>query len=183
MGTNCDFLRSEELGNSDDPPPSSSATLLLNAWEHNLNALCSNVKECIGATALVKALADIGIPMAIATSTRMTSVKQKRAHNEGLFAPMFTIVTGDDPLVRNGKPAPDTFLEAARRLGVDPKDCLVFEDSISGCQSAKAAGCVVIAVPDFRMEKSAFDGIADQLLGDLTCFDMKAWGLHTGESF
>ena len=107
----------------------------------------------------------------------------KRAHNEGLFAPMTTIVTGDDPSVRNGKPAPDIFLEATRRLGLDPKDWLVFEDSISGCQSAKAAGCVVIAVADSRMEKSAFDGIADQVLLDVTCFDMKAWGLHPGESF
>ena len=158
-------------------------TLLWNAWEQNLNVLCSNVKECIGATALVDALAETGIPMAIATSSRMTSVKQKRAHKEWLFAPMATIATGDDPSVRNGKPAPDIFLEAARRLGVDPKDCLAFEDSISGCQSAKAAGCVVIAVPDSRIEKSAFDGIADQVLADLTCFDMKAWGLHPGESF
>ena len=84
--------------------------------------------------------------MAIATSSRMTSVKQKRAHKEWLFAPMATIVTGDDPSVRNGKPAPDIFLEAARRLGVDPKDCLAFEDSISGCQSAKAAGFLPRAI-------------------------------------
>ena len=83
---------------------------------------------------------------------------------------MAAVVTGDDPSVKNGKPAPDIFLEAARRLGVDPTDCLVFEDSTSGCQSAKAAGCFVVAVPDPRMDKSVFEGIADQVLDDLTYF-------------
>ena len=85
---------------------------------------------------------------------------------------MAAIVTDDDLSVKKGKPAPDIFLEAARRLGVDPNDCLVFEDSTSGCRSAKAAGCFVIAVPDPRMDKSVFDGIADRVLEDLTCFDV-----------
>jgi HAD superfamily hydrolase (TIGR01509 family) len=55
-----------------------------------------------------------------------------------------TIVTSED--VRHGKPAPDTFLEAARRLNVEPKYCQVFEDSDSGLEAARRAGMVATDV-------------------------------------
>jgi pseudouridine-5'-monophosphatase len=45
---------------------------------------------------------------------------------------MSVIVCGDDPELGNGKPAPDIYLLASKRLGVDPKDCLVFEDAMVG---------------------------------------------------
>ena len=151
---------------------------LWNSWETNLNSFCCDVKECKGATVLVAALAKSRIPMSIATSSRMASVEKKRLRHERIFEHMQIIVSGNDPSIENGKPAPDIYLEAARRLGVDPEECLVFEDSISGCQSGKAAGCAVIAVPDLRMDKSVFDGIADQILDDLACFDAKDWGIN-----
>ena len=47
----------------------------------------------------------------------------------------------------NGKPAPDPFLEAAKRIGVKPADCLVFEDSPTGVEAAKAAGMQYVFVP------------------------------------
>lgn len=56
-----------------------------------------------------------------------------------------TIVAMED--VENGKPAPDPFLEAARRLGVAPAECLVFEDSPTGVEAAKAAGMRYVLVP------------------------------------
>ena len=56
-----------------------------------------------------------------------------------------TVVSGDE--VTRGKPAPDGFLMAARRLGVDPGACLVVEDSRNGVLAAKAAGMTVAAVP------------------------------------
>lgn len=147
-----------------------------NEQEAKLNSYCSEVEECKGASALVESLAETGIPMAIATSSRLASVRKKRTRHERIFKHMHTVVTGDDPAVTNGKPAPDIYLEAARRLNVHPSECLVFEDAIAGCQSGKAAGCSVVAVPDPRMQdRSPFDGIADQVLDDLTCFDAKAW--------
>jgi HAD superfamily hydrolase (TIGR01509 family) len=50
--------------------------------------------------------------------------------------------------VVHGKPAPDVYLEAARRLGVDPTQCAAIEDSHGGIRSAKAAGMRVIAIPN-----------------------------------
>ena len=52
--------------------------------------------------------------------------------------------------VPRGKPAPDVFLEAARRLGVDPTDCAAIEDSTNGLRAAHAAGMRVVAIPNRR---------------------------------
>ena len=61
------------------------------------------------------------------------------------LTPLFdTIVTFDD--VGRPKPAPDLFLEAARRLGAPPQDCLVFEDSEQGFEAARRAGMTVVDV-------------------------------------
>ena len=56
------------------------------------------------------------------------------------------IVAGDDVL--RGKPHPEPYLKAAELLGFDPKDCISFEDSISGITSAEAAGTIAIGVPN-----------------------------------
>jgi HAD superfamily hydrolase (TIGR01509 family) len=68
----------------------------------------------------------------------------------GLAGRFNAVVTADD--VRHGKPAPDIFLEAARRLGVPPSACLVFEDAEPGRQAAVAAGmrCVMVDARRFR---------------------------------
>ncbi|MBJ7449775.1 MAG: HAD family phosphatase [Parachlamydiales bacterium] len=53
-------------------------------------------------------------------------------------------VSGEE--VAHGKPAPDVFLEAAKRLNKDPKECIVLEDSLAGLEAGKKAGCFVIAL-------------------------------------
>jgi sugar-phosphatase len=68
---------------------------------------------------------------------------QVRLAASGFPAPR-TVVTIDDTL--RGKPNPDPFLEAAARLGVDPRRCIVVEDAPAGLAAAKAAGCATIAV-------------------------------------
>jgi HAD superfamily hydrolase (TIGR01509 family) len=55
------------------------------------------------------------------------------------------VITADD--VSNGKPAPDIYLEAARRLGVSPTKCLAFEDAPAGIDSARAAGMMIVEIP------------------------------------
>ena len=59
----------------------------------------------------------------------------------------FTATVSSEEVAR-GKPAPDVYLEAARRLGVDPERCVAVEDSHSGIRSAKSAGMRVIAIPN-----------------------------------
>ena len=86
------------------------------------------------------------------------------------------IVTADDPQVGAAKPAPDIFLVAAERLGIDPADCLVFEDSPFGITAAKAAGMYAVAVPDPAMPDEKFTH-ADRRLQSLETFAPEQWGL------
>ena len=57
-----------------------------------------------------------------------------------------TIVTGD--MIEHGKPAPDIYLLAAQRLGVDSAECIGVEDSMSGVRSIHAAGMRAVMIPD-----------------------------------
>jgi beta-phosphoglucomutase len=81
------------------------------------------------------------------------------------------IVMGED--VKNKKPAPDIFLSAAAKLGLDPKECVVVEDAVNGVQAAKAAGmrCVAVAIsfPADRLQEADVvrARIADVFLADL----------------
>ncbi len=90
----------------------------------------------------IEALAAQGGRYAVATSAHR-ELAQVRLATAGIGAPE-AFVTVDD--VERGKPAPDPFLLAAQRLGVDPTDCLVCEDAPSGIAAARAAGCAVLAV-------------------------------------
>lgn len=67
-----------------------------------------------------------------------------------------------------GKPAPDVYLTAARRLGTEPAQCLALEDSVPGVTAAKAAGMRCIAVPDPHLAGDPGYSLADLALGSLT---------------
>ena len=79
---------------------------------------------------------------AIVTSAPL-ALAEARLKAAGLELPI-NIVTSED--VSQGKPSPDCFLLAAKRLGVDPKDCLVFEDAPAGIAAAEAAGASVMLI-------------------------------------
>ncbi|KMM16970.1 HAD family phosphatase [Synechococcus sp. GFB01] len=98
-----------------------------------------------GAVELVNRCLAHGIPMALATSSSREAVAHKAAPHPWLGV-IATRVHGDDPELGEGKPAPDVFLLAARRLGMPPTDCWAFEDSPAGAQAALAAGCQVHVV-------------------------------------
>jgi HAD superfamily hydrolase (TIGR01509 family) len=70
--------------------------------------------------------------------------------------------------VERGKPAPDVYLEAARRLGVEPETCAAVEDSHAGIRSAKSAGMRVVAIPNasYPPDDEAL-GLADAVVGSL----------------
>ncbi len=92
----------------------------------------------------IAALKCHGIPMAIVTS----STRLKMSHMVSQlpeFAAMFTdIITSED--VIHGKPDPEGYIIGASRIGIAPKDCIVFEDSINGLLAGRSAGARVVAV-------------------------------------
>merc|ERR1712232_28915 len=96
----------KEHWNVTDPPTHDE---LWRRWEFHLNAMCGDVEECAGAKKLVEKFARLKLPMAIATSSRRDNFEKKRSRHEDMFRHISTIVTGDDPRVKAGKPAPDIY--------------------------------------------------------------------------
>lgn len=120
---------------------------------------------------LLAAAAAMPVPVALATGSSRRSV-ERRLDLLGVLHHFDAVVTRAD--VRMGKPAPDIFLEAARRIDVAPDDCVVFEDSLPGCQAALAAGMRVVLCPSAVGLHLAYpdgvqrvDSLADVRLPDL----------------
>ena len=97
-----------------------------------------------GALEFVKRLRDSGIPMAIVTSSDRKKMQSLyRQHPE--FPTLFDhIITGD--MVTKAKPDPDCFLMGAKLLGIDIRDCIIFEDSRNGLIAGRASGAKVIGI-------------------------------------
>ncbi len=111
-----------------------------------------------GVIALLKKLKSAGIRRAVVSSSSHHWVDGWLEKLE--FADYFEVVVcrGDAPRI---KPAPDLYLEAARRLGLRTEECLVIEDSLNGAKSAKAAGMSVWVVPN-RVTNSLNFSLADR---------------------
>lgn len=155
---------------------------MVSRWEQTLNTLCSHVKLMPGAMELIDKLDRLNVPMAIATSSREAAVNVKRLKHEPLFQKMKYVICGDNPEVREGKPAPDIYLLAARMLGVEPEHCLVFEDALAGVQAGKRAGMHVVACPDSRLERDPYLIETPFILppgGTLMQFDWSPWKFDT----
>lgn len=105
------------------------------------------------------------VPKAVATSTER-HIAETQLRGRGLLARFSVVATGDE--VMNGKPAPDLFLLAAMRLGVETSRCLVLEDSEAGVMAAHRAGMRVFCVPDIREPAAAVLELADGKFGSLT---------------
>ena len=88
-----------------------------------------------------------GVRRAVATSTRRERARTKLVRTT--LWPRFHDLVGGDEVAR-GKPAPDIYVEAARRLGAGAGECLVLEDSEPGVRAALAAGMMPIMVPDLH---------------------------------
>jgi HAD superfamily hydrolase (TIGR01509 family) len=119
------------------------------------------VKTREGAVELVRALRG-AVPLGLASNTRRELVDIALAA-AGLTGSFDVLVTAD--VVEHGKPAPDIYLEACRRLGVEPSEAIALEDSGPGIAAAKAAGLTCIAVPtDAAVDPSAADVVIASLL-------------------
>jgi HAD superfamily hydrolase (TIGR01509 family) len=102
----------------------------------------TEVRVLPGVRELLAALDEAKVPQALVSSSYRVLVDAVLAHGFGPFA---VTVAGDE--VDRGKPSPEPYLTACKRLGVAPRQCVVLEDSAAGVASGRAAGCAVIAVP------------------------------------
>jgi HAD superfamily hydrolase (TIGR01509 family) len=107
-----------------------------------------------GLADLLGTLDAAAIPWAVATSTSR-AIAEHVLGSLGLTDRYGALAAGDE--VVHGKPAPDIFLLAAERLGMDPGRCVALEDSPPGCQSAAAAGMRVLAIPTHLTADGNFD--------------------------
>lgn len=132
--------------------------------ELRLAALYGNLRPMPGAAELIAFAREAGLLLALATSNlrRHADVTLTEVALAGLFD---AEVTGDE--VARGKPAPDVFLLAAERLGVEPAAALVLEDAPVGVQAAAAAGMRAICVPHVRTRDLMFPAPPDAILPDL----------------
>ncbi|XP_021726341.1 bifunctional riboflavin kinase/FMN phosphatase-like [Chenopodium quinoa] len=134
----------------------------------------SNIKPLPGAKQLINHLHGHGIPIALASNSPRTSIEKKLSYHHG-WKESFSVVIGGDE-VKAGKPSADLFLEAAKRLNVQPSSCLVIEDSIPGVTAGKAAGMEVIAVPS-QPKQSYLYTMADEVINSLFDFRPEQWSL------
>ena len=111
-------------------------------------------------------LRDMKVRLAIATSSVSASARPF-LDRHGLTPFFDGIVTGDE--IERGKPDPDIYLRAAKKLGIRADACLVIEDALSGIAAGKAAGMRVAAIPDRRfVEARDYEKEADYVLGNLS---------------
>ena len=111
-------------------------------------------------------LREMKLHLAIATSSVSASARPflERTGIRSLFS---VVVTGDE--VQQGKPHPDIYLRAAKKLGISPEACLVIEDALAGVAAGKAANIRVAAIPDTRfVDPREYETKADYVLGSLS---------------
>ena len=113
---------------------------------------------------LLKYLKENNYKIAVASSSDTADIKNNLEKTK-LEKYIDEIASGAE--VENGKPAPDVFLLAAKRLGVDAKDCLILEDSKAGVKAGKASGATVFMVPDMFIVDKECEDAADRILKNL----------------
>jgi len=126
----------------------------------------NDIRALNGLPEFLKRLSEKNIPIAIGTSAPRSNVDYVLSHT-GLGNYFSTILDESD--VEHGKPNPEIYLKVAARLGYEPARCIVFEDSLSGVESARRAGAKVVGVATTH----SFDELShtDFVIQDFTDLD------------
>jgi HAD superfamily hydrolase (TIGR01509 family) len=138
--------------------------LIAEYGELRMATLRGAVKPMPGAIEIIAFGRSANLRIALATSGMRThaTLSMQETGITGLFD---AEVTGDE--VEHGKPAPDLFLAAAMRLGVEPQHCVVFEDAPNGVVAGKAAGMIVAAIPNDSSHAMSFPVEPDIVMASL----------------
>ena len=116
--------------------------------------VAANLKPLPGAIDLIRSLKEYGVKIALASSAPIENI-QLVTRDLGLNDCFDVIVWGRE--VTEGKPSPQGFLLAAKRLGIEPKNCVVIEDSVAGVTAAKRAGMKCLAVTNTHPKASLME--------------------------
>lgn len=119
--------------------------------------LATDLAPLAGLESLLDALEAAALPKAIATSSRRSFTQA--VLSQFALEPRFAFLLTSEDVVQ-GKPHPEIYLKAARRLGVPPQQVLVLEDSENGCRAAVAACAYTVAVPSPHSHGHDFSGAA-----------------------
>jgi HAD superfamily hydrolase (TIGR01509 family) len=123
-----------------------------------------------GVAAFVTALHRLGVPRAVGTSASRFDC-ERLLDGLGLRRHFDIIITADD--VRLGKPDPEVYVQAARRMRTAPAACVVFEDSVVGIQAARNAGMRAIGVTTAHTEEELRDAGAETAIADFEGLEWK----------
>jgi HAD superfamily hydrolase (TIGR01509 family) len=156
-----------------DHDPGEVMTLLLDRMEHLLRT--EPVHWRPGAPELLAALEGAGVPRALVSASwrRLVDAVHDAVLHEMGHEPFDVTVAGDD--LERTKPHPDPYLHAAAVIGVDPRHCVVLEDSHTGSTAGRASGALVVAVPSLvPIEAAKGMRVVESLVG-LTPDLLGAW--------
>ena len=167
------FLASRSIslpeGDSTDPPTAETVKGLGNRKNELVRALIERVGVDVyeGSVRYVRAVRDAGVRRAVVSSSANCRDVLVAAGIDDLFEVRIDGIVADEEGLR-GKPAPDTFLAAARAFGLDPADAAVFEDAVAGVEAGRAGGFgVVVGVDRVGHADALRERGADLVVADL----------------
>jgi beta-phosphoglucomutase len=149
--------------------PDEAVALARRKREHYARLAARGMQAVAGAPAFVDTLVAEGVPRAVATSASRHDVETLLTEI-GVRAHFEVVITADD--VRWGKPNPEVYLRAAEGLGLPPRRCLVFEDSVVGVHAARNAGMRVIGLATAHTVRELLAAGAERAIADFEGF---AW--------
>ena len=116
---------------------------------------------------------EFNFKLALATSSTRVNFDFKTFNKKDWLKEDFDcIVLGDDKRIKKGKPAPDIFILAAKELGLEPKECIIFEDSVGGIKAGIDSGAgIVIGIPDPHLRQKAEELKYDEKVTKLILLD------------
>ena len=123
------------------------------------------LREMPGALDIVRFFRERGVKTAIASSSAIDAIRGNLSRL-GMLELFDAVISGQE--VAHGKPAPDIFLLAAKKINLAPEDCYVFEDGINGCVAGIAAGCATVMIPDLFQPTEELQQKCAGIFGSLT---------------
>ena len=161
----CSIPNAKEIINAEFGDPDLTERLFEHQAGIFMEAMERDLELKPGAAEAIAAAKERGLGVALATS----SGREYSTNNMTRFGLMDSFdVTVFKEDIENHKPAPDVYLVAAERLGVDPAQCIAVEDSFNGVRAGAAAGMHVVMVPDYNEPTDEIRELCAEVLPSLT---------------